>query len=168
MRIRCCDTVSAARSLALAGAADVGALIFPVVGTMAGDGALSCFVEVPFAAVPCSAAPVSRTILHTGGYAELLLCLREVLSGSTCLGFLLAGQPLVLSGDHFQGPDADHAIALVKGLMPADGTASAGPSRCVRCNANFPAARSRAVGSTALCVRCQGAIEEDRHARRYG
>jgi hypothetical protein len=131
-------------------------------------GTLSCFVEVPFTAATYNSAPTARTTLQIGGYTEMLLSLDEVLSGSAHLGFLLAGPPLVLLGDQYQDQGADHAIALVKGVMPAVGTAAVGPSRCARCNSTVPAARARALGSTTLCVRCQSAIEEVRDVKRCG
>jgi len=168
MRIRGFSTLEAARLAAYQTAADTGARALPVVGTRTARGHLSCFVEVPFGAAMTGTGAVRTTVLRVGSFAELLLSLPEILQGADTLGYLIAVPPLVLFGADLQCPDADHAIALVKDVMPAIGVGVVGPYRCTQCNGPVPRERTRLVGPDAQCVRCQTLHDKETVNGRHG
>jgi Prokaryotic dksA/traR C4-type zinc finger len=159
MRIRSYPDFQATRSAALGVMADVGALALPVQGIFASAGLLSCFVSVPLDGGLKDAGPAPRTQLRIGPYAEILLSLEDLLSGTPPLGLLLANRPLSIAGQEYQLDDADECIAVVPDLMVANGSYTIGPHRCCRCNQAIPDARTRLIGSRSLCIKCQLSAE---------
>jgi len=135
--------------------ANASGVALPLIGTIARQGLLSCFVEVPFRLAKIDSARAPRTLMRIGRYREIVLSLSDLLGGSDRIGFLLAGHPLSLAGDEHQPDDAESIVALVEGVTRVTGTRSIGPARCIRCNHPIPPERARIVGPDAFCVRCQ-------------
>lgn len=158
-KIKYLQTMSAARDEAYKTAADIGAAVLSVVGICKRSGRAGCFVRVPFGAAACGSASVTRTTLQAGAFAQLLLC-RSVDEASDVLGFLVAGQPLLLLGDDLQSAECGDAIALFERGIVAPELCPLGPNRCARCNCSIPNGRTRLIGPDAYCIRCQALFEQ--------
>ena len=157
------DSLEAARARGYRAVADLSAAMLPITGTRACAAGVSLFVEVPYASVThFESGRVLRTELRARNYASVILSVPDTLYGPGQFGFLLAYRPLVLVGDEYQPEDSYYAIAVVDGALPTSQGYSEqllGPNRCNRCNYTIPAARVRAAGAAALCVRCKTAQE---------
>jgi hypothetical protein len=158
--IRAFSSMLHTRDAAYSAVANASGVALPLVGTIADQGMLSCFVEVPFRLARMAPDRVPRTVVRIGRYREIFLSLPDLIGGGERIGFLLASHPLSMAGDEYQADDAESIIGLVEGVMPAVGGGSIGPPRCMRCNCPIPAGRVRIVGPTALCVRCQSKQEK--------
>ena len=155
--------MAAAQTAAHQVVANASAAALPVVGIVSSAEMVSCFVEVPVNLVSTSPRPAGRTVLEIGIYREIVLSLSDLLGGNDRIGFLLTRRPLWLAGGEYQREDADQVkvIALVEGVMQADGARLIGPIRCRRCNHPVPPERARILGSSScLCIRCQQAEEK--------
>jgi hypothetical protein len=158
--IRVFSSMLDTRDAAYNAVANTSGVALPLIGTIANEGLLSCFAEVPFRLARIVPDRVPRTVVRIGQYREILLSLPDLIGGGDTIGFLVASRPLSVAGDEYQPDDAESLIGLVEGVTLGTGVRCIGPPRCIRCNYPIPSGRARIIGPGAFCLRCQSNQEK--------